>query len=302
MQSQRIEWLDVAKGIAILLMVAGHTTIPKPVSNFIWAFHMPLFFIASGWCTRLGGQFGEFLVKKTKTLLMPFAIYTAIVLPLNCLIDLTSFNEWLIKGWGGVALWFIPVLFLALILTKVIMTMSRKVYRSIALAVVLALGIALHKLNVGHNWTLSSIPYATCLIVLGSYAKKYTWVINIPRWWWVVTTFILTAAISHFWRLDMAWNIIQPVVPLTIGAVSGTFMVFCISSYICKYSRLLTKVLSSIGKETYLILAFSQIIIGLMLHYTSWSSPIRYSIMIIMLVALKYMKDLINKIIGQKIL
>lgn len=302
MQSQRIEWLDVAKGIAILLMVAGHTTIPKPVSNFIWAFHMPLFFIASGWCTRWGGQFGEFLVKKTKTLLMPFAIYTAIVLPLNCLIDVTSFNEWLIKGWGGVALWFIPVLFLALILAKVIMTMSRKVYRSIALAVVLALGIALHKLNVGHNWTLSSIPYATCLIVLGSYAKKYTWVINNPRWWWVVTTFILTAAISHFWRLDIAWNLILPVVPLTIGAVSGTFMVSCISSYICKYSRLLTKVLSSIGKETYLILAFSQIIIGLMLHYTNWSSPIRYSIMIIMLVALKYMKDLINKIIGQKIL
>lgn len=55
MHSQRIEWIDVAKGIAILLMVAGHTTIPKSISNFIWAFHMPLFFIASGLCTKWGG-------------------------------------------------------------------------------------------------------------------------------------------------------------------------------------------------------------------------------------------------------
>ena len=302
MRSQRIEWLDVAKGIAILLMVAGHTTIPKPVSNFIWAFHMPLFFIASGWCTRWGGQYGEFVMRKIKSLLVPFAIYTAIVLPLDCLIGVTSFNDWLINGWGGVALWFIPVLFLALILARAIMTMSRNVYRCIVIVVLLASGIALHKLNGGHNWTLSSVPYATCLIILGSYAKKYTVVINDPRWWWVVTSMILTAAISHFWRLDMAWNLIMPVVPLTIGAVTGTFMVFCISSYICKFSKPLTKLLSSIGQETYLILAFSQIIIGLMLHYTGWSSPIRYTIMIATLVVLKYLKDLINKIVGQKIL
>lgn len=299
---QRIQWLDVAKGIAILLMVAGHTTIPKPISNFIWAFHMPLFFIASGWCTRWGGQFDEFLRKKAKSLLVPFAVYTAIVLPLNCLIGVTTFRDWLINGWGGVALWFIPVLFLGLLLAKCVVGPKSTIYRSFALMVVLAIGIALHKLNAVHNWTLSSVPYATCLIVLGSYAKKYTETINNSRWWWIFVSFMLTATISHFWRLDIAWNLIMPIIPLTIGAVSGTFMVFCTSSVICKYCKPLTNILTAIGRETYIVLAFSQIIIGLMLHYTGWSSPIRYAIMIVALIALKCIKDLVNKILGTKIL
>jgi fucose 4-O-acetylase-like acetyltransferase len=31
--------MDVAKGIAIILMVIGHTSIPKAASDFIFAFH-----------------------------------------------------------------------------------------------------------------------------------------------------------------------------------------------------------------------------------------------------------------------
>lgn len=53
---KRILWIDIAKAIAILLMVVGHTSIPNVLSNFIWAFHMPLFFIASGFTNGGGGK------------------------------------------------------------------------------------------------------------------------------------------------------------------------------------------------------------------------------------------------------
>ena len=42
---QRIDWIDIAKGIGIFLMVVGHTSIPSFLSNYIFSFHMPLFFI-----------------------------------------------------------------------------------------------------------------------------------------------------------------------------------------------------------------------------------------------------------------
>lgn len=42
MSQNRNRWLDIAKGIAIILMVAGHTPIPSVMSHFIYAFHMPL--------------------------------------------------------------------------------------------------------------------------------------------------------------------------------------------------------------------------------------------------------------------
>ena len=45
MSHKRLQWIDVAKGIGIILMVLGHTSIPQMLSNFIWAFHMPLFFL-----------------------------------------------------------------------------------------------------------------------------------------------------------------------------------------------------------------------------------------------------------------
>ena len=38
---------DVIKGIGIILMVIGHTC-GQPLYNWIYSFHMPLFFIISG--------------------------------------------------------------------------------------------------------------------------------------------------------------------------------------------------------------------------------------------------------------
>lgn len=49
-KGKRIEWIDVAKAICILLMIAGHTyPVGSKVRNIIFSFHMPLFFILSGY-------------------------------------------------------------------------------------------------------------------------------------------------------------------------------------------------------------------------------------------------------------
>lgn len=41
---KRNQWVDIAKGIAIILMVLGHTAIPDSLSRFIYSFHMPFFY------------------------------------------------------------------------------------------------------------------------------------------------------------------------------------------------------------------------------------------------------------------
>lgn len=46
---KRILWLDIAKAIAIFAMIEGHTApYGGQLRNFIYSFHMPLFFIATG--------------------------------------------------------------------------------------------------------------------------------------------------------------------------------------------------------------------------------------------------------------
>ena len=57
----RIAWIDVAKGITILLVIIGHTlTFGSATRNFIFSFHMPLFFILSGYTFNVAEDFPAF--------------------------------------------------------------------------------------------------------------------------------------------------------------------------------------------------------------------------------------------------
>lgn len=48
MPTKRNTIIAIAKGIAIILVVAGHAEGPEWLTNFIYEFHMPLFFMAAG--------------------------------------------------------------------------------------------------------------------------------------------------------------------------------------------------------------------------------------------------------------
>lgn len=45
--NKRIEWIDISKGLGMLLVIAGHTIALK-YSSILYTFHMPLFFFLSG--------------------------------------------------------------------------------------------------------------------------------------------------------------------------------------------------------------------------------------------------------------
>ena len=69
--TKRLDYLDVAKGIAILLVIVGHTfTVWKVKVNWIFSFHMPLFFILSGYFFKKGSK-TEY-AKLFKSLIIPY--------------------------------------------------------------------------------------------------------------------------------------------------------------------------------------------------------------------------------------
>ena len=299
---QRNQWIDIAKGIGILLVVIGHSSIPIFMSNFIWAFHMPLFFICSGWVTSWGKySVGEFVANKVRTLLIPFIIYSSIVLLVKEIIGIGDLYLWLRKGWQGYALWFVPVLFFASIIVRII-NAAGKQYVLLGGILCLILGAFLSYFKISLPWTISSIPYAVFLIILGSVLNKYAKFIATPKWYILVCCAIITFTISSLWRLDMAFNNILPVIPLTCGAISGTFMIFFTSSYIYNNTKILSNILQAIGRETFIILAFSQIISMTLIECTSLGVIARYVIDFSLLIALKYLKDFVNHLVGRKLL
>lgn len=47
-QAERLPWLDVLKGIGIILVAIGHIYHNQVIFNWLYSFHMPLFFFAAG--------------------------------------------------------------------------------------------------------------------------------------------------------------------------------------------------------------------------------------------------------------
>ncbi|MBR4282172.1 MAG: acyltransferase family protein [Clostridia bacterium] len=71
--NKRVAYLDIAKFIAIFSMVICHTMVSHLFDSIVHAFHMPIFFIVSGWCFNLKkhNKFKSFSLSRIKTLIVP---------------------------------------------------------------------------------------------------------------------------------------------------------------------------------------------------------------------------------------
>lgn len=119
--------LDIARGIAIILVVIGHSTyIPPTINIGISTFHLPAFFVISGWliCEKQEYAFPlkKILLSKVRTIFIPyiwFSIFTLLVDILQVLrgrftLDLFighTIQTVILEGYS--VMWFLPVLFFA---------------------------------------------------------------------------------------------------------------------------------------------------------------------------------------------
>lgn len=74
MSQKRIEFIDLAKGICIILVVLGHCGIPINIPG-LEIVRMPLYFILSGLFFKDYGGGLNFLIKKTNKILVPFIFF-----------------------------------------------------------------------------------------------------------------------------------------------------------------------------------------------------------------------------------
>lgn len=100
----RLTAIDICKGIAIILMVIGHTEF-GPLMKFIYEFHMPIFFIAAGYCfsEKYLDDGLTFVKKRFKGLYLPFLKWSVIFLCLhNLWFKIGLLNEQYGNFMGGV--------------------------------------------------------------------------------------------------------------------------------------------------------------------------------------------------------
>ena len=70
---ERVRYFDIAKGIAILCIIAGHMG-NAAINNFVFTFHVPIFFLISGYFLKNNTSVKGFIKKKYQQLIIPYMI------------------------------------------------------------------------------------------------------------------------------------------------------------------------------------------------------------------------------------
>ena len=274
---QRIEWLDLAKGIGIVCVVFGHTRIPYIVPYLIYPFHVPLFFILSGFCFRKkeNENFGNFLLKKIKTLLVPYAffssiwiIYESVVSAINNEFNINYLiNEIIlyVKQDHLWAIWFITCIFLVELLAYFIVFVCKdKNYLLLLSAGLFIILTYFYKtfIDVRLIWNAEIVLPAIPFFLLGYVMKNQKTVFEKLTNWKLIPAYLVSYVIIGFLNIkytgqsvSMYSNKYGNILLFYLGAVLGSLFVVSVSRIIKRIS-----VINYIGKNSLIIFSLHQIV------------------------------------------
>lgn len=123
MESKRIEYIDVAKFLAMVLVVFSHGFREGKLVCFLFAFHLPVFYFLNGMTLKLENQtFGEFLSKKLQRYILPMFGLGALCVLLEWFLKFISHTPIpdnfillnlakIINQIRAYTIWFLPALF-----------------------------------------------------------------------------------------------------------------------------------------------------------------------------------------------
>lgn len=282
-QKVRLDYLDIAKGIAIFLVVVGHVTEAFDVPFYrvvIYAFHMPLFFIVSGSVTKRHRHiekynlknFLEFLKKNVLALVVPYLIWSLIFMQfdINKVPYILYGTRWsLNEAVTNTALWFLPCLFSSRVIVELLLWLStkfkihRKVFAAIAAVILFILGFIIPVPKMQLPFGLSQAPIAAGFMLMGYVFKG------------LVDEFHQKSVLLHLIVLAIATVLFvvgvyviegQELVSMFVctygnpirffcNAISGCIMIIVLSSLIAKIpentcGNKIRKFLSWLGKST----------------------------------------------------
>lgn len=124
MTAKRLNYLDMAKGIGIILVVAGHSGLcGDGLLAWLSSFHMPLFFVISGMLLSHRQEeahpLAQSACRKARSILLPYFTFSLIYLLIELIYSLWKHQELFLSDavlqtvsfYGISVLWFLPALF-----------------------------------------------------------------------------------------------------------------------------------------------------------------------------------------------
>ncbi len=271
---KRKNYVDYIKAIGIILVILGHINFANDIiKEWIYAFHMPLFFFATGLITKKDTMGCGYFLKKFQVLIVPYfiwgLIYSGWSLGSAARIGYGSYST--ISSAGSLSsLWFIPTMFVAVVLCQLVFKLTEKMWLvAVMAAIMLSVALLLPRINVGYPWCVN-VALLAAAFILGGYMfeKKATKVVHEKSWIYLcivgiilTLTYRLNPIVKDSYVLMADMHLGNPVIFL-FSAGGGCLLVYGIARMLERYLKG-NNFLTFVGKNTLVIFLVHKPIIDL---------------------------------------
>lgn len=256
---QRIGSFDILKGIGIILMIVAHTYGPNHmIWDFIYAFHMPLFFIVSGYFYKQS-LFLETLKKNCDQILIQYIVLCLIIIILNQVRQPHIIQTDIKSAFYGMGPgWFLLAMFMVRLEFRYILKLFPNHYLLISLFI--SIGVCITTYYQGILSFLSIFPSLAGLFFIsaGYYIKQHLILdfINKHSFCMVFIALIFWLITSLYGKVELSQCIFKLSIIDFAGSLGGTLLFFKLSQIIDKHSYFLKNALSFAGKYSIVFLFF----------------------------------------------
>lgn len=287
--SQRIEYFDVARGLGILLVVLGHNdfgVISPFLDQFIYSFHVPLFFFLSGYFVNTSISFVDFFKRRFHSVLKPYLFTIFLIYFTSVSFEKMGFQMAMVRivkslygstnyiDWGQ--LWFLPHLFVvslyAFIFIKSAGRLESRWVRWAILVATLAIGLLfLHTFYpfsislLDKEYEIYGLPFSLDVVllsgfffILGSEVREITSERTFDNLLLLVGAGLGLIALNYAFadRVDIALRVYDSLAVNTAEAVLGILLVLAVSRQIDRHVPRLARLLKYFGNISLIILLF----------------------------------------------
>lgn len=235
-QSNRIPYIDFVKGVAIFLMVLCHAGLQNSFTQWIYSFHMPLFFIVSGFL--VGNSYKpiiSYIRRKSKQLLIPYFLFALIL----CF-GHDSYFDWVGIVYGSrnslnasfsfTPLWFLPCFYLSTIINNVINFVTKKWIKLVILVTIGSFGLIMsvnYPISLGYPFSLNISFVGVALMFLGKVGGKLF--IDKPL---CGGGMLIIGTILSFLNLPQSLTFDNPHIEMSVGAFGNPLLFLIVSTSI----------------------------------------------------------------------
>ncbi|GEM_PF-281763 len=261
---KKLEHIEIARGIAITLVVIGHTS--SPLTNFIYLFHLAVFFFISGYLFKDRNIHYplQFVTKRLKSLYFPFLLYCFVFIAIhNFLLKIGVYSSevigrffvpyYTVKEYFSVffnvitfgnteqlllPMWFLTCLFTVNILFFCISWIAQK--QILFKAQITALILSSVSLGIGFYLIYSHVflyrQFDISLIVLFLFYLGYVFrrweKISFYRWELAIISFLSLVISSFQGKINIiTYDFINPIFFL-VNSILGIYFIFFLSHFL----------------------------------------------------------------------